>query len=277
MAKVRIAVPPGVGDVYWCLTKLEDFRKQHGFNHVTLCVQKTSLPRALAWAELCPLVNASYEIKFVETQAMRRGFAQDLKQADFVFWPNAYVDDGKHLREWMPRYAYDDRVQINTEITRPAGDVVIFPAHLGLNRTWLKDQPANFWERLIYRLEQLFGQRVVMIGSEWDRTHCDRFTPNVEYLVAQTSLAQVAGILERARIVVAVASGMAILANRFRTPCVAFFPDKHHPKFPWTWVPDDAPYRVFWNRELEDVEAIAQAAFEISRGTSWLSQHSSEN
>lgn len=273
MNTLKVAVPPGVGDVYWCLTKLQALRTSLEADRVELLVQKSSLPRALAWAELCPLVDASSEFKFYPSErVLKGGFATNVHSAHMVLWPNAVVDRGEKLETWLPQYAYDDRVQINTEITRPAGDVVVFPAHEGIQSAWFSSQPPQFWPRLIAKLEALFGQRVTMIGSEWDKSHCDGMAGSVDYLVGQTSLAQVAGILERARVVVGVASGMTILANRFRTPCVAFFPRKHHALFPWTWVPDDAPYRVIWSDQLKAIDSIAHAAYDVARSTQWLNE-----
>jgi hypothetical protein len=66
-------------------------------------------------------------------------------------------------------------------------------------------------------------------------------------------------------VVVGVISGMTIMANHFKTPCVALCPDKFEARFPWAWVKPDAPYIVVRASEVRSAQQIEELALSIAR------------
>ena len=85
MSKARIAVPPGVGDVYWCLTKLKAFcaAQQETFRDLEeTAALKTMLPWAMAHLE-----------------EARRELGED-------FWPYGFEKNRDNLATFL-RYSFE--------------------------------------------------------------------------------------------------------------------------------------------------------------------------
>jgi hypothetical protein len=264
-----VGVPPGVGDLYWCLTKLRDYKRQKGIEHLRLVIQATSKDRA---GDLCRMVDFvdSYQFaQFRDKRAESRGYLEGAGAFDAVMWPNTIVDRGEHLRTWLPEFALELDVGLKTEDT--IGDSarpVIYPSAKGVNDNWFPQLPRLFWPMLIEQLTEKFGAKPILIGASWDIDYAEPFSALTANMLGLTSLPQVAYLLEHAPVFIGVASGMTILANRFKTPTIAFFPDKHHAQFPWTWTEADYWPRYSVKRArhlgLAVVSDIAQQAYELA-------------
>jgi Glycosyltransferase family 9 (heptosyltransferase) len=260
---MRIAVPSGVGDVYWALTKLPAWRAKHDCK-VTLCVQRTSLTRALEWSQMVDFVDGTVEHRFQpDHDCLSQGWSERIPGVDFAMWPNGALDQGKRLTEWLPDYATDQSFRIKTTPPDRPGRVVVYVSSDAVNRAWIPEAGPVYWSALIEALGEATGQVPTVIGKAWDQSFRDRVS-GVEFedLIGQTDLPQCAGILETARVVVGVISGMTILANHFRTPCIALAPSSVPPRFPHpdAWVPADAPYAVVRAHNLPKVGELAARA-----------------
>lgn len=245
--KIRIAVPPGVGDVYWCLAKLRSFREKHHLEHVTFCVQKTHLTRAVDWPLLTNLVDASEEFNFKRNPEMDLvGFSRNLPGVHCAMWPNTVLDRGLHLRDWMPEYDLDLEFEIKTadtpKVHQSKGRVIVFPSSLGTNKAWFPNGGPTFWNAVLQRVYVITGRPALVIGCDWDKDLARMLSAPYEPLIGQTSLAEIAGILKHAGVVIGIISGMTILANHFQTPCVAIYPDKFQPGFLKAWIRAFTPY-----------------------------------
>ncbi len=266
---LRVAVPPGVGDVYWALTKLRSFKERHGYGRTELYVQKTRLTRALEWAEMIDFVDDARELKFQpDPLAITKGYSRGLtRNAEHCFWPNAVVDRGDHLREWLPEYDLDLDFEVRVEEPSPdrAGRAVVYHSSAAIHEAWFPQLNAQWWNELIM---QLSGEVLTAtVGAFWDlafRTHM-KYDSSVLDLLTQTNLKQVAGILREAKVVVGVISGMTILANHFKTPCIALCPNKFPDSFPQAWVKPDAPYIVLMASEIRSPEQVRELALSIAR------------
>lgn len=294
MTALRLGVPPGVGDVYWALCKLQALRAARAAEHVTLCVQQTSLTRALSWADMVDFVDATAEVAFKpDERALTTGYSEEPLHAlpprtgprrqmtirerglaiaerqknrvpvDAVLWPNAVVDAGRHLREWLPELELDLSFKVRTA-PGPSGRVVVYASSVGVNQAWTRLEPT-FWARLIAELAEATGQVPTLIGAPWDAAFRTQIVCEVEDLLGKTTLPEVAGVLERASVVVGVISGMTILANHFRTPAIAMHADKHSQGFVRAWVADDAPYEPIAAAEIPKPAELARRAAALMR------------
>lgn len=291
---LRLGVPPGVGDVYWALCKLQALRAARGAQHVTLCVQQTSLTRALSWADMVDFVDATAEVGFKPNdRALTTGYSDEPMYAlplrrgprrqstihrrailladrekqrvpiDAVLWPNAVVDAGRHLREWMPELELDLSFKVRTA-PGPSGRVVVYASSVGINEAWTRLEPT-YWAQLITELAEATGQVPTLIGAPWDAAFRAQILCQVEDLLGKTTLPEVAGVLERAAVVVGVISGMTILANHFRTPTIALHADKHSTGFVRAWVAGDAPYEPIAAAAIPAPAALARRAASFMR------------
>lgn len=266
----RIAVPPGVGDVYWVLTKLQAFKRAHGIERVELCVQRAGPGRSTDWANMVDFVHASSFFPFrPNDELLTKGISYTYKGVDVAMWPNAIVDRGEHLRNWLPELELDLDFPVRT-VDMGAPRVVVYASSEAINQAWVSNLGGpQYWVDLIAELSQRVGP-VTLIGAEWDRRFSEKLPgrpprPRYEDLTASTTLPQVADILKKARVVVGVISGMTILANHFRTPTIAFYPDAHDPAFPFTWQAPDAPYGAILASTAPSAAEVAERAAALAR------------
>jgi len=239
---LRLGVPPGIGDVYWVLTKLEALRAQFKPRAICLMVQKTSLTRALDWSKMVSFVDKTAELPFrPDLHAKGDGVSFRIPSMNACLWPNALIDRGSHIDDWLPELGPANlSFAIRTvPPIRPPG-VVVYISSTGVNSAWCPNLGPVYWRGLIDELTLRAGAPPTLIGAHWDREFATQVGPRAVNLIGQTSLQQVTGIIQRARVLVGVISGMTILANHFRTPCVAIHPIV--PMNPRGWVPLDAPY-----------------------------------
>jgi ADP-heptose:LPS heptosyltransferase len=244
MQRFRVAVPPGIGDIYWCLTKLKALREQVGAEHVELCVQRAGPGRSILWAQMVDFVDSASMHPFTPGQAAQTGYLAPGAGVDCILWPNAIVDQGRPLSAWLPHLQMDLDFPIHTQ-SMGAPRVLLYASSEAINRAWVPNLGLDYWAELLDQLTRAIGP-VTLIGAAWDETFTRQLRARIkvpfEDLGAQTSLPQVADLLKNARVLVGVISGLTILANHFRTPTVALYPQAHHPNFPVAWVAPDAPY-----------------------------------
>jgi hypothetical protein len=244
--RIRIGVPPGVGDTYWALCKLESFRERHGIEHVTLCVKKAELKRALAWPSMVDCVDAAEEFEFGTNPGIREtGFSCRKPGVDVVMWPNAVIDRGEHLRNWMPEYELNLDIEIKTPPiwSKFMNRHVIYASSEGVNREWFPDRGPGFWRHLINEIADQTGERPLLIGAGWDKDFFRAIEPvEADSLISETTLPEVAGLIKHAKSLTGMISGMTILGNHFRTPTVAIYPDRFMPGFLTSWIKPDTPY-----------------------------------
>jgi hypothetical protein len=183
---------------------------------------------------------------------------------DCVLWPNAVLDRGDSLRDWLPGLELDLSFKIRTD-PGPSDRIVVYASSAAINEAWIPGLGPEYWAELIAAIAERTGDVPTLIGAPWDATFRERIACEVEDLLGVTTLPQVAGILERASVVVGVICGMTILANHFRTPTVALYPDKFHPAFPTSWVAPDAPYLPIAASRVPPARELAARVAELAR------------
>lgn len=261
---IQVAVPPGVGDVYWVLTKLQAYRAEHGGGPVRMLIQACGpLDRAGEWRDMVDFV---YDVRFhayrPDRASLETGLGR-LPDGTPILWPNTVVDKGQPLASWLPHLALDLGFPVKTTPFAGGPRTVLYVSSEGINRAWMTHLPPGYWVRTIEALNAAVG-RVTIIGAKWDLSFLSAMLRtaarplDVELLVGATSLMQVADILKSARFFVGVISGMTILANHFRTPTLALYPTAHHEAFPRAWVAPDAPYWPTRADRAMPPEAVAE-------------------
>ncbi len=265
---MNIGVPSGVGDVYWALCKLQGFRARYKVDRVNLCVQASQYDRALPWADMVSFVDSSLPFKFRSLDAEKRGIDWNYGQGlDVILWPNAVLDRGHHLRNWLDDLPLKQDFPIAAEpfTMFPGGYVVVYASSEAVNKAWVPQLGLPYWNALVEELGKTFDLPVVLIGASWDRSVGGRIRGGCYNIVGRTSLQQVTGILEGAAAVVGVISGMTILANHYRRPTIAFYPAKVNPAFPWTWTDDKTPYLPLRSDQIPDAALTARGLYDLSK------------
>ena len=270
MNPYRIAVPPGIGDIYWALTKIQAFKEQVGATSIEICVQRAGPGRSTLWADMVDFIDSACFLPFsANTYGLANGLGYVATpanlDADCIMWPNAVVDRGKPLSTWLPDLQMDLSFPIQTP-DMGAPRVILYASSEAINRAWVSNLGVTYWLSLIASLTELVGP-VTLIAAQWDEPFSKRLaaaasTAGVEYedLTGQTTLPEVADVIKNARVLIGVISGMTILANHFRTPTVAIYPTAHHQDFPRTWVAPDAPYLPICATDTPPARELAMLA-----------------
>ena len=239
--RVVFGVPSGVGDVYWALCKLKAIRERYRIRHVTLAVQRTKLTRALEWQRMVDFVDGTMERPFrLDADGQRDGYSRKVPGMTALLWPNSIIDRGGMLADWLPEFELDLDFPIQIEPPKKSGAVLVYVSSEGVNAAWCSNLGAYYWSAFLEELGNATGVVPTVIGKSWDASFLANVRAPFENLVDQTSLPQVAGLIANASVLVGVISGMTILANHFRTPCLALHPNV--PMNPRAWVAADAPY-----------------------------------
>lgn len=294
MRILKIGVPPGVGDIYWALCKLESIRSKYSDPiEVELVILSSQYDRSGAWAQMCPFVDRTSFRRFNSAFAERHGIATGAQAdgLDMILWPNAALDRGEHLQTWLPQFELNQAWRIETRCPEVVGSLalqgelvddptdavsghfeptgrlqhpVVYVSSEAINKSWAPQLGAPYWNALFDKLRERFDAMPILIGAAWDGSYRDRLRARCYDLTGRTTLPEVAWLLEHAAGVVGIISGMTILANHFRTPTIAFYPPKHHHYFPYTWTTPEHPYTAINTGNVPSPWTIAETLHDMT-------------
>jgi ADP-heptose:LPS heptosyltransferase len=124
----------------------------------------------------------------------------------------------------------------------PKDVTIIHPGAKSPSRRWPPERFAAVARRL-----HAAGHRVLITGSAGELDLCVRVADRAglgAWAVPATDLAELAGLIAHARLVISGDTGVAHLATAYRTPSVTLF----GPMSPARWGPPDRPYhRPIWH------------------------------
>ena len=202
---LRIAVPSGIGDALWALVKVPALLKAEGADACDLDACYSSLPRSADFLARFDFVrHTGYtHLECVEREPVTADGYWNYAQTgrgwhntyDWLLVPNAYLERGGRLEDWLPEFAPDWNIashyRVLPEDERVADAVVaeignrfalFFASSLagntvyGHNRgpLWRPDE----WAELA-RLFLAEGVTPVLIGAAWDRSYYDQVLKDV--------------------------------------------------------------------------------------------------
>ncbi|HUT13307.1 MAG TPA: glycosyltransferase family 9 protein [Thermoguttaceae bacterium] len=135
---------------------------------------------------------------------------------------------------WQPRFPR----RLPETAARSRAGVPLVVLHVGAG-TEAKQWPASHWRELLGRILVGRDARVVLVGGKKDRSIARRILggrrwPGVVDQTGRLSIAELAGLLERADVLVGADSGPAHLAAAVDTPVVVLFSGTNDPR---QWQP----------------------------------------
>lgn len=291
---MRILVPQGIGDSVWCLFKARDLAAKLDpggpIDLKVACWHDTAAERrALSFLERFDFVHS------VEMYVMPRGRKgpvlrpgpeadaeglyryipdgphPELSGIDYALIPNAALERGTRLEDWLPEYRIDWDVMDHFRFTpqeqafgrqflKETGPyVVFFMASLagntfaGHNRGPL--WTPNEWVELGDRLHSRHGLKVVVVGTTWDedyyRTLIDplvRFKPHWRNHISDWPIAQTYAVVKQARFLVTYQSGIGIVGHYLGVPTAIFWRPKGDSITPNAYVSFEEGMAAAWAR-----------------------------
>jgi len=299
---VVIGMPPGIGDLHWIMAKLESFKIKNN-------IKKVKVIMNLGWAEpgsihdcsleyfdLIPFVDAAESIK--ETIPFEYSLAggsgtplfKNHGGCDYMLEFNSLLEQGVKLKDILPEYDTNFDYPINKPpaserfaavIKKNVGGklALLFTGSKEGNDVWVKELwTPQHWMELAQKICDKTNCRPVLIGARWDKSYAEELrlldTKNIIHdIVGQTSVADLFALIRAANILIAYQCGPVMMATKFRTPVVGFWPLKNeaNPNGPFkrafmtSWAPPWAEGNGFMPRGFGDKDATPEGIFAAIR------------
>lgn len=265
---VTVGVPPGMGDSYWVINKLESFKEKNGIDVLKVAILKDEKhPYAAEFLKLFPLINEVVETKKLFDFRTHWNLAQpccivkNCSGVDYlidfggVMWlkdvslhrihPEYDTNHSPEivLPEDARQWAVDIKAKNNGKL------VLFYTSAIGNNRNWNVGMwGADDWLKLAELIHSSTGIRPIQIGATWDRDYANALagrdkTHVLQDYVGKTSVTQTLSLIKEANLVVGFPCGVPIMATSFGVPTVMFWGVKgisrngrFNPAFQYTWV-----------------------------------------
>jgi len=293
-----IGMPPGIGDLHWIMAKLQSFKKKNNIKKIKVVMnlgwqdKKSIHDCSLEYFDLIPFVDSAESIKekIPFEYALAGGSGKPLFKnhggCDYMIEFNSLLEYGIKLKDILPEYETNFDYPINKppkaeifakKIKKKAGGKLslIFTASIAGNNVWVKNLwTAVDWMQLAKKIYNETNCRPVLIGAHWDKSYARRFRKLdkkkiILDIVGKTSVAQLFALIREANILVAYQCGPVMMATKFRTPVVGFWPIKNdaNPEGPFrrefmrSWAPPWAQGNGFMPFGYGDEDATPDGVF----------------
>lgn len=256
---MRCLVGQGLGDAFWYLLKAKSLAEKFGDGIVDIrlgCWNVNEIEsRATKFLNRFDFVNSA-EMYLMPRNShgpvLKPGPATDnkgyyrylddgkttsYKDIDFIAIPNAPLEKGIDIKDWLPDVAIDyDIMQNNfaftdTEIAfgddfkSKFGDyVVFFMASLGSNTAEGHNRNSLFspqdWIILGENLHNLYNVNIIVVGAKWDKDYFDKLIkPNIKgkrhwfNYIDQLPIFLTLQVIKNSRFLISYQSGLGIVGN----------------------------------------------------------------
>lgn len=293
----RILIPPGMGDVYWVMTKMQSFLEKEGIGIPDVYMMcPTVLPfaqheRSLKFAELYPFVhvagmehngpfsNGSPMWKEAWHNKGRTVFRNPGVGYDYGLSFNAYFGAGIPLENISPEYicnwhppmfsSIDQENSRKSYVQQYGKYLVLHFICKGMFRNlWLKEFPVERLSESIKTIVNTTGVTPIFAGAKWDKENskelnwlCESIPGNVD-LLGKTSVDQLIGLLKGAQGTVGHPSGVTILSGIYGTPTLLINHRYYNDYFIWNMVPPEVRGESFFV-----VNTSVLTTYQLSKGT----------
>lgn len=294
--EVSVGLPPGIGDMHWVLTALESFKEKSCIDRLNVILNLgPGHGYSKEFLALVPFVDSAESsptqlpFKFSIIGGEGTPLQQSSDGADYIMEFNSCLEHGIKLKDILPEYDVDFNYPIEYPATskrfaegvkkEAGGKLYLFYASsVAGNKNWTHGKwSPEHWVKLADKIYGATGCRTVLIGAEWDKSYSDIVMKldkknRIHNLCGKTSVVQALALIREANAMVSFLSGLVIIATRFKTPTVSFWPTKemapawHDPKvFKESWVPPNAREQGYMPFDYGDKEATPLGVFKAIR------------
>ena len=282
-----ILLPPGIGDDYWVLVKLQAFLKREGLGipdiHV-LCKEnkfKAHL-RSFPFIEMFPFVNATWNtVDFPKKDRtwresyVKRGrtIFKDVLGCDYFISYNGALEAGNSLVDsdpdlkcnWdMPRFVSLEEENFRKTSVKKYGKYIVFYfVFVGTFKLWEKQFPILEIIESIKKIVAHTGYIPVFVGGTWDSedkklTELVGAIPNAVNLIGKTSFPQVCGLLRGSEFITGHPSGLTMTASAMGKKTLMLWNDWHRYGFHWNTSPPDTKGKTYF---IENTKGLTSKRF----------------
>jgi len=266
LKEVTMGFPPGIGDVHWPAMILESFKERRGIDRLIVKF-KEEWKYTSAFLQALPFID---EVRTNDTNlpfsfSLAGGHGRPLYVGkaglDYMIDYGSSLERGVTFENVMPEYEVNWDYEIRglekydaycADLRRRCGGrlVVIYTSSLGGNQHWARtDWTLQDWMELARMIHRENGCKVVIVGMGFDHSYAVELKKlDVDDilidLTGQTEILNTLAIIRAADLFMGFSCGLDMLAVKFRTPTVEFWPIKgisqggvYSPAFMHSWLP----------------------------------------
>jgi len=282
-ARKSVLLPPGVGDVYWPLTKLQSLLRREGvtppveaYIAAPRAKEFDSHARSFPFLKMFPFLHSADEVRFnardpiwIEAYLRQgRTIFRDILGCDYFLTWNGYQRAGKALEEvdpdltveWdLPRFISLREEAVREDAIRSFGDryLVFYWVFQGTNKYVFRRYKLPDIIRACRRIVAETGARPVFVGAEWDlqddvlNSLIRAMPTGTVDLRGQTTLEEVFGLIRGAAGLVGANSGISIMSAAWGVPTVLLYHEYFYTggvdrRFAWNIVPPSVRRKTYW-------------------------------
>lgn len=249
---LRVAVPAGIGDSLWTMTKIRSMLKQYGAKKaiVTLCggpprragdfIERFDFIERAEYSDLSCVKDEWW----TGTGTYNWGNSQPRwhNRFDWMLQANRQLESGERLEDWLPEFETDWSVvtdcfrltlgELQDAVRRrDLGRYALFyfgpyaGKGTGHNRGELW-KPAD-WKKLAERVRSM-GIKIVGVGAEWDLNYWEKRlrpagVPLDDNLIGKTTIGELCALISKAEFLIGYQSGLVNFACYAGVNCAGFW------------------------------------------------------
>lgn len=281
--RIKILVPPGIGDIYWILVKLQDFIKKNKTGLPEICVygyidnRYNSHNRAFPFIEMFPFVKASWKtidlgkndyvgIDFERTfNTAAETIIPNVLGCDYFMVYNGFINTGKTLEEANPELTCNWNIPIFESIQqrnyeqkakREYGDYAIIHFKFkGTYKSWTKFLTVDHIIDMLNKLSAQLHVKLIYVGGQWDNNDMGiqrilTKIPSCINLIGKTTLEEVFGLIKGSKFVVGYPSGITMFAPVLGVKTLLAWSDLYPPATSWNVVPPTVRGNTYFAEQM---------------------------
>lgn len=272
--RVKILLPPGIGDCYWPIVKLQAFIKRENLGIPDLLIAapedrkfKSHL-RAMPFLEMFPFANASWETigfgandlwKEAYTKAGRTIF-KDVLGCDYFMSYNGILEAGLSMAQvdtdlecdwYPPRFVSLEEQQFMDGCIREHGRYLVLAFYFhGTFTYWSREFGPEKIIESIRQISKDTGLKPVFAGGAWDAEDkaLRKLMSTIDHvdLVGKTTVPQMFGLIRGSELVIGYPSGFTMSATLLKKKTIALWNDYHRYGFYWNTSPPDSKNKFYF-------------------------------
>jgi SAM-dependent methyltransferase len=252
--RIKILVPPGIGDVYWSLIKIKDFCQKNSFGTPDIYVasQQVGRDRCGEYIERCPFVNFAGYVHFGRHDVKWRPIwkemyindgetmMEDVFGYDYFIAYNGVTRHGRYIEDCDTEYDCNWQYEMHRTLPEIAAEkryaeqfgnytIGYFIDH-GMYKEWLKEFKVKRIHQTLLKIHERTGDTIIFIGAPWDVGGLNEQIGAMEWpegafldMTGKTNFDQLMGLTRACQGLVGFPSGVTIIPSMFNKPTVTIW------------------------------------------------------
>lgn len=270
--RVKILVPPGIGDSFWSIIKVESFLKKKGLSLPDICIasprdkEYEGHKRAFPFLEMFPFIKSSWEVYDCQTPERRKIWLEayrdqgrtiftDVPGYDYFISYNGWLRIGKQMEEldveletkWnTPMFESLEQIRYQKYCEEKFGKFIAFYFVFGgTYEHWTREFSVDRVIQSINIITEETGYIPIFIGAKWDKERDDKLkqvkrgVSNAIDMTGKTTIEQAFGLMKASQLVVGYPSGLTILSSVLGAKTLIIWNDFYNKEFAWNCCPPD--------------------------------------